>query len=97
MHLISHLLYAIELMFSNNYLEDFTQQNLDQSYSLEEWYDAVWIPFIRDGVSNNSVYTMPKLFKKHFKLIVADIVCDLFMLRVKQSMFKKGCTCIFNG
>ena len=29
-HLISHLLYAIELMFSNNYLEDFTQQNLDQ-------------------------------------------------------------------
>ena len=38
------ILYAIELMFSNNYLEDFTQQNLDQSYSLEEWYDALWIP-----------------------------------------------------
>ena len=48
-HLISHLLYAIELMFSNNYLEDFTQQNLDQSYSLEEWYDAVWIPLLGDG------------------------------------------------
>ena len=28
-HLISHLLYAVELMFSDNYLENSTQQDRD--------------------------------------------------------------------
>ena len=40
-------------------------------------------------MSNNSVYTMPKLFKKHFKLIVADIVCDLLCCALSRACSRR--------